>query len=308
METGVYKDIRFMMPISFTVPFFVTSNANLDICEITTEELSTYEGVLTSWKSVQEKSIPITTGHFYQAMPIFNCGWLEECVNYRERTYNLNEPSFKQVTDILRNENLALTTKDIELPEDEKFFENANKQLLYIITGGPGGYAKTLNSLKENLDDILTLPIPNYYGNTTAKICFYSMVLNTSNNKEAAWNFTKILLSEEIQEKISIENPIRTTGLPVMSKYIDSCINKSFDKSFIEKNYRIYDLEISSKIIDDTKSLCFSYDNVYFPDFSPLTIYNHISEYLEDTLTQSNTDYESMKMELENYLKIYLSE
>ena len=129
------------------------------------------------------------------------------------------------------------------------------------------------------------------------------MISSTSTNKEMAWNFVKILLSDEVRQLIHNKAPIKSNGVPVRS----SCIDKTIDIVFDRDEY--IKLDNDHTLRNKYKDIYHSYDNVSFFSYSKVKFIYGYQNLMEDYVyLPQKADYETTKKKAENFLAIYLSE
>ena len=306
MNAGLFKNSRYVMPLSYTVPMLITTEERMAEHGVAADDFSTYERFLSSWESLHAsgKSLLCDGSGWTVAM---RSGWLDECLDFERGVADLNLPSFQRIYALILEEDRLyekdyLSDSGAGDAENEQYVDAFLKNGLFYFTDfGINGYETSFIS-PDTTDELnVILPIPNAYGAVTAVVEDYALISGASSNKEAAWNFVKILLNEEMQE--NWYDTTRSLGAPVRNDttaaHIDA-VNKIH-----HINFQPLEPALKEKARDHLLYLYASCDNAVIPESRGWLLFYKL---IDLTYHSQDNSFETVKAKAENYFKIYLSE
>ena len=314
MDAGLHRGKRYVMPLSYQVAALLTTEEKLARFGFSSEDFSTLKRFLTSWETLHTQFKRLTVPGDQAWVLTYAGGWFDECLDFETGKADLDNPSFKRLIELMKAEAI-IQKQSYELPlaefidpdRDKDAIETARDSGLFEIANV--GVVSYIGELSDNFpgmpEDVVMLPIPNAFGNAAATIDDYCMVSSQSENKQAAWDFVKILLSEEMQKELW-GYPVRSRGTPVRKgcaeNYIDTIV-EDYEKRY---NDRAMDIDPDRFKIAALR-LVTSFDNAVIPDTKGILVWQNMGSYFYPP-EGTEADFEKTKAEAENYFKIYLSE
>ena len=295
MDAGLYKEGRYIIPLSYQVPLLLVTQEKLTESGFIKNDVYTYDGFMSMWEKLHLKNMLLSTGDQGWASLAGCCGWLEESIDFENKTTDFDMPSFRRMIELMANETRIGNKKNQMNNQQSTMF---NEGLFYCSVNGIGGWINSINEEFELNDNILLLSVPNAFGSATAYVDDYCLVSQTSANKDEVWDFVKILLSEELQSKWG--ETIVSLSAPVRSDCIDSYINATA-KRFVSEEGSYTD---NDGFKDEAKNIYLSYDNAVIPETKGNILYA-LRDYIYEP---DKNDFDKLKAETVNYFKIYLSE
>ena len=319
MDSGLFRGKRYILPLSYSMPFVLVSENKLTEYGFKADDYSTYERFISSWEKLHNSGIRLTTGPSAWFMLANLGGWLDECVDFETGRADLELFSFERVIKLSADDVLIENgVYDLPLQEfidqerDIEAIESANKSGLFnaLALHGLGGNGGLIMSYKKlDAEDALVLPIPNFYGDVPARVVDCCMISEVSENKETAWNFIKIILSEEFQ-KAWWKNSM-SHGAPIIDEFVDGYIDVVI--SDWVPDYKDTDADMDLKLRNAAKDLYHSCDSAFIPQTRGYLLYEKMVYYIYNVpglpeYDPKNSDFERLKSEAANYFNIYLSE
>ena len=292
LDVGVYKGKRYLFPITYGIKPLLISKSKFENLNLSVEDFSTYDRFVSTWDSIQKDGtlkFLANTGYWSE----FLCyeGWLEECIDYEAGTVDFSLPAFQNIVEIMQTEYMLDNNSD---PLAE--FETYEDSLFYV-----SGFISLMFTPFYDFDatDVMMIPVPNSSGNNTAQVMDCFMISSASKNPDAAWLFVKAMLSDAAQrEMMNIQS---SHYVSTKSALIDESIETIISLSTYEwlPEY-IPDEALTGRI----KELHHNYDNAVIPFVNTQDLYQKIENYIKD----NDRDIDSLRTELENYYRLYLSE
>lgn len=302
LDAGIYKEQRYIMPLSYIVPLLLTSKEKMNSIGLTADDFSTFERFLSSWEDMQQNNShirilhnPVGGGNWGEQF-VIDGSWLDWCLDYENGTTHFYDPSFERMMNLFWRE-YQLIEYGPSAGGSTPYVEGVvMEDRLITSLSFVGDLVARPEATTMNQEDMVIFPNVNAYGDVTAHVRDYCMVSSTTQNPEMAWNFVKILMGEEVQTIVAK----RIFGVPVMSRLVDESIDWRFNNDPIVTT-NPYDAAFMDKI----KGYYHNYDNVVLTGTKSNLIIPQIMEYIESPEEQ---DFDAFKTKLENYFKIYMSE
>ena len=310
MDAGLYKGKRYIMPLSYQVPLLLVTEEKLTEFGFSADAFSTYERFQTSWEALHVKGKRLTMMGSFYFLIMMSAGWFDECLDFENGSVDLEKPSFKQMMDLMSVEE-QITKGNYDLPLAEFIDPETDKDaiasakvsgLFYLADVGVVSYVGELSdNFPGSSGEVLMLSVPNAFGNAVACVDDFCMISEQSKNKQAAWNFVKIMLSEEMQGEKWWE-PVYSRGTPVRNGCADTYIDSAIDG--FEKRYREKVMDVDADWLKGrAKEIHRSIDNAVLSGLKGYMVYQKMLYYI-----YTDEDFDKVKAEAENYFKIYLSE
>lgn len=297
METGIYNDKRYFMPISYMPDVLITTKETCDNYEINTSESLAYDTIneilstfLKKGNKSQNKSVFYYINNQYFSL-------IDSHINFFNRTNTLDSNDFLSDLEILDKLILPADQKEmsIEDPMDSIIQGNILFASLYQIAGSePNSMGYIYYYLNSNGQTPLILNNLSDTKNTFSAFINKGFLINkNSERKDEAYEFVKYMLSGDVQCNSEI-------GLPV---------NKKAQKKLIEEiDLEIYGIEKDNgyfKFISDYTDILDNINRCVFKNdyFDHSIMSNEVSEYVSGDITK-----EQFVKEIRSKTQIYLDE
>ena len=300
MDTGIYSDARFLMPISYHVPLLFTTGNRLGRYGLQREDFENYESLLDTALTLQNEGVSYFVPPFSYGFMWSSGGWFQEMVNIEEKTVDISAPTIDKAIKFLKNEELLRTEYDVMQTGFHSSLIDYEKGIFCICPYVANEMIYLASA--EGDDDVEMFTIPNINGQSTATVASYCMISSTSVNVKNAWEFVKILLGDECQSNMSIIGD----GVGVATQWIDANIEAQMKR----QESRGYG-SVSNKHENMVKELYKTCDNAIIA-----SAHSGVLAYLEMEILQGyilNSDYEkvdlnAVKEQAKNNLSIWLNE
>ena len=304
LDSGLYKGGRYILPLDYCVTAALTTEERLASYGLTPDDFSTYERFISSWEKLLADGTTLFDDHRGGDWLVLSLsGWLDECVDFEASKADLDLPSFEPIIRLMK-QNLSLSLDLSDSNYIAAMEQNPD-------AAGSGGlfhgvyllymYVYMCELAHESGNDVIYLPIPNYEGMSTAVIENYCVISSASQNPEMAWNFLKILLSEELL-KTNAAKSFFSLRMPVRKDAFEDYFNRVFDS---DADSYFISADIDAEWYKElAKGIWRSFDNAVIPHTKGSLVYGQMYDYI----TGDNDDFLGLKMKAENYFRIYLSE
>ena len=307
MDAGVFEGCRYIIPLSYIVPLLFASQTDLTEQGFSADDFSSYEKFLSDWENLNDKGITLLDG-IYSINMLSHVGWFDECLDFENGTVDLELDSFRRLAELMANERRIMErdksptifgTGDSQSDNDEN--QTMQRGGLFYLTLYLSGYEFWVINNQQPGELNAVFPVPNAFGRITGYMNDYCLVSESCKNKDAAWSFIKIMLSEEVQNSwydsaLSLGAPVRKGDI---DKYIDD-INR-----FQGFNTESMDSVLKERIKAEQLKIYNSCDNAVIPNLKGMLLFEQMADYIFDG--QLN-EFEKVKTKAANYFRIYLSE
>lgn len=318
-DCGIINGKRYFIPIGYTIPVFWTTKTMLTKqdfkIDLTNWSLQSLDRLVQNYIEQVDEDRYFFSGDIIQSM-IFGSGI--KLIDYEKKKAYFNSTEFIELLKYIKNINKTLSTFEIE-----KKYKNGVLGMLK-----DGAVSIVCNSSMQSMlnpgflwmnnsevyffinENIKLIPFPNYYGKNEfyATPVRFVAINSNSRNKKAAYDFIKVLLSNEIQSSNSFQNiegiPVNNTAFyEMLNKYskeeirgekIFSTIQNSIVAAVPLPNETYKDCE---SIIKNTK-----YCNVIDYEIQKF-IYKYLDEYLAGKCSE-----EEAAHKLNNEVMLFLNE
>jgi len=297
LNAGVYKGGRYLFPTAYVAGAWMTTNEKFNEAGLSKEDFATFENYMSTWETLQKSGkYRFDADGMYYSTPLFNYGWLDWCIDYETKTVDFNSPMFKRIVELFRNERMLELHSEVDGNRDDlrnsPITDMVHQEKLFRYIGDTASFAYEYNS------DYVICPIPNPYGCNAASVTEYCVIPKTASNPELAWEFIKALIGDESVN----ENILRISGAPIKNSQLDTVID-----FWMNRWDEITDIDY----IDEIKHIYRSCDNSVVSNTKSFTIYNSpgFREYIDNlNLSDGDKEFLEMKLMVENYFRIYMSE
>ena len=295
LDAGVFEGSQYIMPLRYHLPAMLTTQGRLDEMGKTADDLGTTLSILEEMALLKKTHDRVFASGgfvylFYLGDPVVD---YEACEVGVER--ELVEKAASAYREVFDEANVIVDVDSFicgygrEIAEGKAFF--------YL----PPSIEETIgNAMGAAASDLpVLLPLRSADGLTTAEINFYAGIRANSENKQAAWNLLRCLLSEEAQTELQESS----WNLPVSKAALEA----TFDAKVEEVKRRIEGLEfgeLPEGFLDNYHSLSANPDRAIFmtricmADFYDVML----------PFYQGSKDFDECYTEFENFIKIYASE
>ena len=301
MDSGLYGNIRYFVPVSCWLPLIATSEEILAEEGIEPDAFSTLEGIQNACEIYHinhPDNLPLADSGL-SAEAILRT-FFEKCglqfIDYQTNTVVMDYDAMKIIADIAKMYYDAGRTQpgmDLYIETDvgnHNCLFNGTIQSLNGLFWSGYYYAEEL--MNQNY---LVYTYPDAEGGSTAKVVSFAGIPTNTKNQLNAWRLMKILLSEEIQCGSNGSLPYLSLGSPVL---------KNGMRTFIENEVNmIYGSPdgVPAEVIDEYISLA---ENIDRAVLTPPIIQRYYLLEMKPYLTGKRTFdecYENLKNTIELY-------
>ncbi len=304
LEGGVYQGSRFFVPIGYTVDAFLTTREALEDKGVELSDTPTFKefiGALGTYiketKTNTDEYVLSISDLSYNFWPWSNI----ELVNYMDKTVNVKTEEFKLLMDFMRDlysyfeQRSSLKNVDVDLIKSGTLLLKNNSTIHPTVF---------LNDYLRLLEDStpVCFTMPGVNGKSGAKVYYGAVIPKASANKENAYEFLKILMSEDVQG-----SPMLSLSLPVNNQAREEIINYWIDRH-IEYIKQEDGVDISEKVTPEVRqSLIDMYSDVVYASNDS----NTILDFIYETMTpyfKGEAEYDDCVAQLQNKLELYVLE
>ena len=304
LEGGVYNGSRFFVPIGYTVNAFLTTREALEDKGVELSDTPTFKefiGALgtyiTETKNHTDEYVLSIKDLNYNFWPWSNI----ELVNYVDKTVNVETEEFKLLMDFMRDlysyfeQRSRLTNVDVDLIKSGTLLLKNNSTVHPTVF-----LNEYLRLLEDSTPVCFTMPGVN--GQTGAEAYYGAVIPKASANKENAYEFLKILMSEDVQGI-----PVLGISLPVNNQAREEIINYWID-AHIEYIKEEDGVDISEKVTPEIRQfLVDMYSDVTYAANDS----NAILDFIYESMTpyfNGEAEYDECLAQLKNKLELYVLE
>lgn len=293
------------VPLSYETRVLFTDQAVLQKNGVEIEMLSDPTGFLSAvdqWMGTKEANMTLWEAHSYGLWLVLPwCG--VDVVDYENHTLNLNE-DFQNTMELYK----CLYDGDMVKPQSEGWndpYVNAYSgeagrnlsQGMHLFLLGQGNQLAITEFRAIEEETRMMLPFPSCTGKNVAEVCDVACLNATSKNTENAYNFLKILLSENVQAKWN--------SFPVNKNALSSAITESASAQYTDDMGNVLTTPLT--VEEKKQYITLTTENLewHLPvaDGVSNIIWETMEPYFQDVKT-----YDACLQELESRLTIYLDE
>lgn len=304
IDAGIYKGKRYIMPIEYTIPLLTTTQEILGEEGIDFKNLSNFNNFLNAMKNYHIKYKGNLNKSVFAMADIKNLYYLTylldysgiDLIDYTTNTVAIDKAKFKDAMDFMNimydpvEDSDSFTVKNVlgdGLINQEFLFNNFHT-MSGVLFFSEHSYVRSKDLTP------LTFMCPNINNEVTAQVQTYVAIPQASKNQINAYNFIKILLSEEIQgghndsglSYLKVGNPVLKSGVTAKITY-DSYGN------------------LDEEGINEYAELMMSADSAKFK--LPITLRNFVNDEMTPSW-EGRKSFEDCYARLVNVLELYISE
>ena len=315
MDAGVYKNKRYIIPLEYRVPLYMSTEELLEENELPKDlNLSFEEFVYAAAKFADKNNSSPFTSRGIGLSIFFPWSGLN-IINYDGFTVNKEIIESEVFRNIMESYRSYYNQDHSELAYSGPTIDAEmliNKNALFTIPGlGEGGYERTLlrgySFTSHQAEPVINMH-RGYDGKVIAEVTTKAAIRANSENKQNAWNFIKILLSSEISGMES-----NTTNFPVSKQGIEKKISSQIESiEHLVGEPLSGDIlgtvlsaeSISTEVVEMYRSLITDVDSAVLQNSA---VNNILNESMEPYF-KSEKSYEDCLENLKNKLELYIGE
>jgi len=329
MNAGVYDGKRYMIPLDYYVPIWMSSQENLTNAGFDFSDLSTFDGMTGAiQKYYSDNASPeylLFNGGDFTA-PGFLSTFGVPVIDRAKKTVDVDSAAFKTIMDM---EKAAYNSQTAQYNAD--YIDMGNGFYTTKVGVGNGDGAESILNRKNlffmgeyslfstfcqeyggvlHSETPVLFAVPNPSGGSTAQLDMMSMVPAASNNQSNAYAFIKILLSDLIQNDTTIYS---LGGAPVLTSAIDNRLTAALGKFMPPKTTSMTLADgITTLVIDPMQQKTIAdieamLSNVTFCQIDTTSMYTFFQTDMTPYFT-GVSDYATCLAKLKNDLELYVSE
>lgn len=206
---GILNDKRYIIPLSYKIPVALTTESIVKEKGIDIAKCNKFSGITDEiTKQLNNKQMifgrPNVFNQYYKFMGI-------KMLDYANQTVNVDSDEFKKTAEFYKllypQDSMEKVVGNADLLKEKgKILEFENRNFL-------SSYFIDMMAIKA-FDKCVVLPINDTKGGLQAEITNSLAVRNNTPNKQNAYNFIKIMLSEEVMDKNQTSNiPVRNSSI-----------------------------------------------------------------------------------------------
>ncbi|MDD4493522.1 MAG: extracellular solute-binding protein [Eubacteriales bacterium] len=252
MDCGIINDKRYLIPITYTIPAFMTTE------EIMEANGMVYDMANWTWEYLSDFMVNYCMNDSNEITRYFSDYYFQfdDClyssgidfIDRKNKVTCFENQEFKEILEVYKKI-FAFSKQTHSAGQDMKANELFSINAFYMLSPRE---ARTFQSdIKYYTDGtIRMIPFPTYDGKSglTANAGTIAAINNNSGNKETAYEFIKILLSDEIQKK-------EFAAIPVSSEAFNSMLEEYSKDTEPKKWGTIYAYNLDDKLVEDIRNI-----------------------------------------------------
>lgn len=298
-----FKGKQFIMPISYSIPLFSSTKEAIEKSKINVSKCNNSNGLIEELNSYWERNKNVENAphlfpeprefkFFYQYMNL-------PIIDYENSTANINNDLFKKGLEFWKlaynlEEKSGMGYQPRFVPT---YFPTGKYALGLEAICSFDEYFMNMRALRM-IGEPVTFPWYDENGGIQANLCNGIMINSNSENKNNAWNFIKLTLSQASQERLCY----LLGGIPILKSSWDICFKK-----YTQVKVCTGELEESKGLpqsdLEDFKKLQDEITGVYMRFPTDRDFYDLLIPYFE-----GKKSYDEIIKEAQSFLDIYLSE
>jgi|GEM_PF-939304 len=306
-----YKGDLFVMPINFGFSPFV---ANKTILE---KEGIKIDDSKWTWKDFLEIAQKITRDTDGDGKPdqyamekmspedifgmIFDTEY-NNFINLENRTCNFDSPEFINLLKFVREfSEKGVTSPKLDISELYKMLDPGT---IGFVKDYFGNYQSLIAAQSLMNGEVVFFNLPSYSDKSASKMFYSSKTYAINNNsklKEEAWEFIKLLLSDEIQGRDDM------FSFPININALDKKAKSEIEKNYMYKANKDRGRKVRALNEDDVKLINKMIDELEFLPYGDEQVSQIIDEGVKDFLSGKKTAEETAKL-IQSKVSIYLNE
>lgn len=308
LSVGQSKGKQYVVPLTYSIPLLLTSKEAL--AEFGMDEQEIRKGYLETERQIaayleRRQDPPVFSGPRVGANYAERLGL--EYLDYENQTVNFSYPEFKEAAELYKpfwQLDLNAPSYEGTGPDTEAARVILDRKAVFYDYMSSNGVTPLQNAraLAGAGETPLLIPVRGVDGKTTAGV-FHAMAIRSGGNQRNAWEFMKILLSEE-----NLNSNVNMRTFPVRK----SCLQARLDRAMEAPEGTVVDFEGRELIMAALpegvkKDYQAAYEDIGHGTFSfgvlPAQVEYHLTEFYEGTKSL-----DACISALENDLSIMISE
>ena len=196
MDGGVYDGQRLIIPLEYKIPLLYTSQSALEETGFSVENCGTFDGFLDEVEKMMADPEQ-TRDVFRTKLSIYDFAQYADIpyIDYDRQKADLSFPELERGAEIYKALPRIMDSDDLPGAADIR-----DGNALWIYPNDPVRGFLWGAGLINTYDDVVMMPIRDMEGGIQAEITFAVAVNSSSPNLQNAYEFIKLLLSEEFQK------------------------------------------------------------------------------------------------------------
>ncbi len=303
MDACVYDGKRFAIPMEYSFPILLSSESTLEETKFNLENCKDFEGFLAETQKYYEDGNDDRL-LFRMDITARDCLFLSgyDFVNAREKKSDITSEEFHRFYNWYK-EIVEKGSYNYEFGDAFGAAAVRDKKCIFDNTLDYSSFDDVINQIRflDTTDQVVLTPLYNKDGGITATVSRAVGVRANSSNKQNAWNFIRILFSEEVQLNPGAQRGNINISSDILKKYGSKWGNKIFGNDLngftkdvppLDEKYINFYLENAKKI-----NLC-----IFKPKWAGV-IYRTMEPYILD-----EANFTEALEETQRQLDLYLTE
>lgn len=305
LDKAKYNDKQYIMPLNYTIPIFTSTKEAITKSKINIDNFSDSNALIEElteyWQKNQTNKNapqifpdPRSYKFFYNYMGL-------PIIDHENSKANLNNDTFKKGIEFwklaypLETGHSGYTYQSRFVPD---YFNNEKYAIALQSNCKYKEYFLNMRALRM-IGEPIIMPWRDINGNIQAELTSGIMINSTSTNKKSAWNFIKLALGKQSQERFC-ELKI---GIPVLKSSWDTKFDL-YTKDLILNDGPLANTKgLPMSDLEDFKKLQTQIAGVYMRFPSDRDFYDKFVPYFE-----GKQSYDQVIKEAQSFIDIYLSE
>jgi len=312
--SGQPKGKQYLIPLSYSFPMFITSNEMLTKSKFDISKCTDYFGCSEEMSRIlRESKAQVNDKNELEQKAIVNFTYPDwyptytgiDWLDFSNRSISIDTPEMKKVIELYKSNFYDYKNLNITRPNQIGTVIKGLRDKEIVLSQCVDCFDDAINTYKEinNFDKAVMFPLRNTDGKIQALSYNCISVRNNSLNKQNAYYFAKIMLSNEI--KFSRYGTAKHMSIPISNIATKQLLVEKFkvDNSLDEKDAKVTLNEESTKFIEQYMEYISEVDSVYYNNAGKKILHDAMKPYLDD-----EKSYDECIKDAEVKLKKYLSE
>jgi ABC-type glycerol-3-phosphate transport system substrate-binding protein len=234
LAAGVYKNGRYLIPLSYSVPILTTAQSALDAIGLdiskNTDFVSFYNEMATRLPKAKENKAFVSffsTSYFYQALVDSGI----ELVDYESKTILPNETAFKDFCEAYKGL-AAMYAEDQSMTNSDTYAAILKGERIFAYDNSSASAAFYVLKIYKTSDIPVLSVVRSMDKGIVCSVNDALAIRASSHNQQNAYNFIKIMLTGKIQNE-----GMNISGFPVNRKSLDSQVKQAnIDNVYMSAN------------------------------------------------------------------------
>ncbi len=232
MNVGKVGDKQYIIPLFYYIPILLTTEKNLEETGFNISKCTDYwgfAGEVERYTQNIKPTSPIIFPEGSSAIQNFcNLAGID-ILDYNKKSITVDTSEFKEAAGFYERLCGKVTMFNDNYSGQQFYFLNSGKSVFgFYSSDSFGDLLLSIQELYRKEKQPVMFPVRNKNGGVNALYNYGVGIRNNSANKQNAYNFAKLLLSEKYQANNSGSN---TFGIPVLNSAIQSSYDDFYSKS-----------------------------------------------------------------------------